>query len=286
MPHADLVIDPDRRALLDRVLARVRTGVLPALPALRAQVIHNDLTLDNLLMDAAGRVTGVIDFGDMTHTPLVLDVPATLQSLVRDRSDIFDVAGAFLSGYTSVVPLERDEGDLLGDLVLGRMAQTILISVWRTRRYPDNAYITAWEEPAWTLLHQLDEVGFEAAGRRLAVLAAAPARAAGGAPPDPGRRSSIGGAGCWAARLPPSAIAARSTSSAAAGHGCRPTGGPSSTPTTTCRWSGTPILGYPPPSAARRRRSTRIPDTCIPPWCSSRSGSAPACPKGWTPSCS
>ncbi len=185
MPHADLVIDPDRRALLDRVLARVRTGVLPALPALRAQVIHNDLTLDNLLMDAAGRVTGVIDFGDMTHTPLVLDVPATLQSLVRDRSDIFDVAGAFLSGYTSVVPLERDEGDLLGDLVLGRMAQTILISVWRTRRYPDNAYITAWEEPAWTLLHQLDEVGFEAAGRRLAVLAAAPAVGrTGGAPPD------------------------------------------------------------------------------------------------------
>ncbi len=185
MPHADLVVDPDRRALLDRVLERVRTRVLPALAGLRAQVIHNDLTLDNLLMDAAGRVTGVIDFGDMTHTALVLDVPATLQSLVRDRSDIFDVAAAFLSGFTSVVPLERDESELLGDLVLGRMAQTILISVWRTRRYPDNAYITAWEEPAWALLHQLDEVGFEAAGRHLAVLAAAPAVGrTGGAQPD------------------------------------------------------------------------------------------------------
>ncbi len=174
LPHADLVVDPQRRALLDRVLERVRTRVLPALPGLRAQVIHNDLTLDNLLLDDAGVITGAIDFGDMVHTALVLDVPATLQSLVRDRSDVFDVGAAFLAGYTSVVPLERDEGELLGDLLLGRMAQTILISVWRTRRYPDNAYITGWEEPAWALLRQLDAGGFEAAGRRLASMAAAP----------------------------------------------------------------------------------------------------------------
>jgi 4-aminobutyrate aminotransferase-like enzyme/Ser/Thr protein kinase RdoA (MazF antagonist) len=174
LPHADLVVDPERRALLDRVLERVRTRLLPALPGLRAQVIHNDLTLDNLLMDEGGGIAGIIDFGDMVHTPVVLDVPATLQSLVRDRSDIFDVAAAFLAGYTSIVPLERDECDLLGDLLLGRMAQTILISVWRTRRYPENAYITEWQEPAWELLHQLDAEGFEPAGRRLATLAAAP----------------------------------------------------------------------------------------------------------------
>jgi 4-aminobutyrate aminotransferase-like enzyme len=184
LAHADLVVDPERRALLDRVLARVTANVLPALPGLRSQVIHNDLTLDNLLLDDGNRISGVIDFGDMAHTPLVLDVPATLQSLVRDRSDIFDVAAAFLAGYTGVVPLERREGELLGDLLLGRMAQTILISVWRTRRYPDNAYITEWEEPSWTLLKQLDAEGFEAAGRRLVALAAAPAAGRGsGSPP-------------------------------------------------------------------------------------------------------
>ena len=35
----------------------------------------------------------------MAHTALVLDVPATLQSLVRGRTDLFDVAEAFLAGY-------------------------------------------------------------------------------------------------------------------------------------------------------------------------------------------
>ena len=73
--HAALLEDPDRRRQLDRVLARFVERALPAMPALRAQVIHNDITLDNLLLDAAGSVSGIIDFGDMTHTALVLDVP-------------------------------------------------------------------------------------------------------------------------------------------------------------------------------------------------------------------
>jgi 4-aminobutyrate aminotransferase-like enzyme len=165
-----LVEDAQRRALLARVLDRFATRVAPAFAGLRAQVIHNDATLDNLLL-TDGSVTGIIDFGDMAHTALVLDVPATLQSLVRDRDDIFEVAAAFLAGYASVLPLEEAEAELLGDLLAGRMAQTILISERRTRRYPDNAYIHGWSEPAWVLLEQLERVGFDAAGRRLAAAA-------------------------------------------------------------------------------------------------------------------
>ena len=167
-PNAELVTDGDRRKLLDRVIARFTDRVVPAFPILRSQVIHNDVTLDNLLVDDAGTVTGIIDFGDMAHTALVLDVPATLQSLFRERVDIFEVADAFLPGYASVLPFEEVEAELLGDLLAGRMAQTILISAERTRRYPDNAYIHGWSEPAWALLEQLDAVGFDDAGRRLA----------------------------------------------------------------------------------------------------------------------
>ena len=172
--HAELIDDPARRALLDRVLERFRGRVLPALPSLRSQVIHDDLTLDNVLLDDAGRVTGIVDFGDMSHTALIFDVPATLQSLVRDRTDLFAVCEPFLAGYASVSPLEEREVDLLGDLLAGRMAQTILISADRTRRYPDNAYIHGWSEPAWALLKQMDDIGFDEAARRLATIARAP----------------------------------------------------------------------------------------------------------------
>ena len=176
--HAGLIEDDERRALLDRVIERFTERVLPVFPSLRAQVIHNDVTLDNLLLDDGHRVTGIIDFGDMAHTALVLDVPATLQSLVRDRTDIFDVADAFLAGYASVIPLEEREAAQLGDLLAGRMAQTILISAFRTRQYPDNAYIHGWSEPAWALLEQLEAIGFGEAGDRLATIARAPIRTA------------------------------------------------------------------------------------------------------------
>ena len=178
--HAALVSDRRRRALLERVMGRFAERVVPALPTLRSQVIHNDLTLDNLLLDGAGAVSGIIDFGDMAHTALVLDIPATLQSLVRDRDDLFGVTEAFMAGWSSVQSLEPTEAALLGDLLAGRMAQTILISVDRTRRYPENAYIHGWSEPAWALLEQLEAIGFDAAGRRLAAIARAPVF--GGAP--------------------------------------------------------------------------------------------------------
>ena len=173
-PHASLIEDRGRRALLDRIVSRFGKRVLPVLPTLRSQVIHDDLTLDNLLLDDGHRVSGVIDFGDMSHTALVLDIPATLQSLVRGRTDVLEVADAFLAGYASVTPIEVEEAELLGDLLAGRMAQTILISAYRTRQYPDNAYIHGWSEPAWELLELLDGIGFDKAGRRLAEIARAP----------------------------------------------------------------------------------------------------------------
>ena len=105
--HAGLIEDGERRRAARSRPRALRASVLPALPGLRAQVIHNDVTLDNLLLDDGHRVTGIIDFGDMAHTALVLDIPATLQSLVRDRTDLFDVADAFLAGYASVIPLEE-----------------------------------------------------------------------------------------------------------------------------------------------------------------------------------
>jgi 4-aminobutyrate aminotransferase-like enzyme/Ser/Thr protein kinase RdoA (MazF antagonist) len=184
-----------RRELLGRVLGRFTSHVVPAFPSLRAQLIHNDVTLDNLLLDEGNRVSGIIDFGDMAHTALVLDVPATLQSLVRGRTDLFDVVEAFLAGYTSAAPLEDIEAALLGDLMAGRMAQTVLISAWRMPRHPENDYIRGWAEPAWELLEQMEAIGFDEVARRLAAIARAPIRR--GAPSDdllPRRHRVLGSA--------------------------------------------------------------------------------------------
>ena len=200
-PHLDAVTDPTRRSLVEAAFERYDRRVAPALPTLRSQVIHNDLTLDNLLLDG-DRVSAIVDFGDMAHTAMALDLPAMLQSVLRGRSDMFEAAATAIRGYVEVTPLEAEEADLLADLLAARMVQTVLISVWRIAQYPDNAYITGWLEPAYALLEQLEAAGWEESGRRLAQAAGSPMRVAGSpmrvpAVPTPelaGRRRVLGSA--------------------------------------------------------------------------------------------
>ena len=58
LPHIE---DDDARALVERVLDRFEERVAPVFDHLRAQVIHGDMTLDDVLLDERGSVTGVID---------------------------------------------------------------------------------------------------------------------------------------------------------------------------------------------------------------------------------
>ena len=59
----------------------------PVWPRLRAQVVHADLTVDNALTDESGLITGVVDFGDMSHSALITDLASVLDSLGAGRRD-------------------------------------------------------------------------------------------------------------------------------------------------------------------------------------------------------
>ena len=154
--------DPARRALVARTLDGFETRVQPKWGRLRAQVVHGDFNLDNLLLDARDGVAAILDFGDCCHTALAADVAVALASLLRGRplDDAFRVARIALDGFASRLPLEPPELELLGDLVAARLAAIVSISAWRTRRFPENAaYIEAWDEDSWRLLELFDELG-------------------------------------------------------------------------------------------------------------------------------
>jgi 4-aminobutyrate aminotransferase-like enzyme/Ser/Thr protein kinase RdoA (MazF antagonist) len=153
------IADPDRRELVSRAVDGFDERVLPAWPRLRAQVLHGDFNLDNLLLDERGRVAGILDFGDCCHTALAADVAVGLASFLRGRpvEDAFRIARVALDGYGSRLPLEQLELELLGDLVAARLAAIVSISAWRTRSFPENAaYIEAWDDDSWRLLELLD----------------------------------------------------------------------------------------------------------------------------------
>src|SRR5687768_3456252 len=160
-PLVDEIPDAAGRALAVRALKRYAATVTPAWPRLRAQVVHGDLSLDNVLVDERGHVTGVVDFGDVTWSALVVDVAVALASVTRGRTgdDLFRSARLVLDGVAAVAPLEPEERALLPALVGARLATIVTISAWRVRRYPENAaYIQAWDADSWAQLELLDSL--------------------------------------------------------------------------------------------------------------------------------
>jgi 4-aminobutyrate aminotransferase-like enzyme/Ser/Thr protein kinase RdoA (MazF antagonist) len=155
--RADRIERAGPRRLAGLALARFEASVLPRLPTLRAQVIHNDLSRDNTLLDPGGRrVVGVIDFGDLVHAPLVADLAVTLSEVLLDAPDPLGAARALVDGYAAIEPLREEERALLFDLVAARAALALAISAWRAGRHPENReYIAGDDELHAALLERL-----------------------------------------------------------------------------------------------------------------------------------
>jgi 4-aminobutyrate aminotransferase-like enzyme/Ser/Thr protein kinase RdoA (MazF antagonist) len=170
------IAEPERQALAARALDGYDERVLPRWERLRAQVVHGDYNLDNLLLDDDGAVAGILDFGDCCHTALAADVAVAVASFLRGRppEDAFRVARIALDGFSSRLRLEPLELELLGDLVSARLVAIVAISAWRSRRFPENAeYIEAWDDDSWQLLALLDDLGPERVAHELGARAPA-----------------------------------------------------------------------------------------------------------------
>ena len=128
------------RAAAVAVLARIVPRIDSQFAALPQQVVHNDLNPRNILTHA-GELSGIIDFGDLTHTAIIADVAvAAAENIPADCSAgggaaadaVRDVAGA----YHALVPLSAAELALLGPLVAARLVANVVVHEWHLQRNP------------------------------------------------------------------------------------------------------------------------------------------------------
>jgi hypothetical protein len=168
-PLVASIPDAGRRAIVERVLDRYEARVLPRWDYLSAQVVHGDFTLDNVLVDERGRVSGIADFGDLGFATRAGDLAIDLCSILRvGGEEPFRTARVAIDGYQSRIPLEDEVAEESELLVLARLAALVAISAWRVERYPENAeYIQSWDDESWALLEQFDELGFDRVAREL-----------------------------------------------------------------------------------------------------------------------
>ena len=160
------IADPQRRSLAEHALDRFERLAKPVLPRLRAQPIHNDLNIYNVLVDPADtdHIAGVLDFGDMVRAPLIDDLAVAASYQLGAGGDPLADIVPFVAAYHAVLPLQRAEIDLLFTLMTARLVMVVAISGWRATRYPDNAAYLLRNNPlSWARLTACEQLGNDAA---------------------------------------------------------------------------------------------------------------------------
>lgn len=149
MPHlaGTLQALPEQsvRAMVENAFTRFDWETAPCLAGLRRQVIHNDLTPHNTLVDPQDhdRVVGVIDFGDLVRTALVCDPAIAACYLMGDGDDAMALPRALVAAYHAERPLVRAEIELIPLLMEARHAMTVAITECHAAQRPEaRAYIT------------------------------------------------------------------------------------------------------------------------------------------------
>jgi len=123
------------------VLARIVPRIDSQFPRLRQQVVHNDLNPRNLLVSAAGEVSGIIDFGDMTFTAIIADVAVTAAEHIPEDctaggATAAQSVGDVANGYHEYLPLLLQERALLGTLVAARLIANVVVHEWHLQHNP------------------------------------------------------------------------------------------------------------------------------------------------------
>jgi len=109
--------DPSRRTMIERVLERYESQVVPQLPTLRKSVIYGDANDYNVLVNSPSapsrEVVSVIDFGDMHHGLVVAEPAVAAAYALLGKSEPLAAAAALVEGFHGVFPLEETELSVL-----------------------------------------------------------------------------------------------------------------------------------------------------------------------------
>jgi 4-aminobutyrate aminotransferase-like enzyme/Ser/Thr protein kinase RdoA (MazF antagonist) len=134
--------DQKLRARLQQASAEAWAAVEPLGAVLPVQVIHGDLTDDNVVVSdpLSAEPDGVIDLGDLNASWRVGELAITLSSLLHhDGVGLADAVVA-VGAYTAALPLESAELAALWPLVVLRGAVLVASAHGVLARDPGNAY--------------------------------------------------------------------------------------------------------------------------------------------------
>ena len=147
------------RSLVEYFETGFRQRVIAVETELRLAVIHNDANKGNVLVnEACNKPVGIIDFGDMVHSWLVVEPAIAATYAMLDQPEPMRNAQAILRGYHRTLPLTDVEIGVMFDLICMRLCMSVCICAYQRGLAPDNEYLSVDEKNAWDLLSKLRQI--------------------------------------------------------------------------------------------------------------------------------
>ncbi|HWQ36551.1 MAG TPA: aminotransferase class III-fold pyridoxal phosphate-dependent enzyme [Blastocatellia bacterium] len=157
--YLNYIAQPERRSIVERVLAQYETQVAPRLQSLRASVIYNDANDYNVIVSNddphTRQVVGLIDYGDALQSATICNLAIAAAYAMLGKADPLAAAAQVVAGYHAEFPLTEAELAALFPLICTRLAVSVTNSACQQQLEPANEYLVISEKPAWTLLEKL-----------------------------------------------------------------------------------------------------------------------------------
>lgn len=151
--YIDDIPDAHHRNIVRYFFQQYEEHVTPLLPSLRKQIIHGDVNEWNILTHD-DEVSGLIDFGDLSHSYLVNEIAIAITYVCYDKENPLEWVSPILTAYHAIFSLKAKEIKILYYLIAARLCTSVCNSAHARKTDPENSYATVSEQAAWSMLHK------------------------------------------------------------------------------------------------------------------------------------
>ena len=148
-------VPAERRSLVDAATAAAVAALAPLHERLPLQVVHGDLTDDNVVTERAAdgrpRITGVIDFGDVAVGWRVAELAVSCSAVFHHRPGSPLAVLPVIAAFDARVPLTDDEVAAIWPLLVLRGATLVVSGEQQVVIDPGNDYADGAREREWRM---------------------------------------------------------------------------------------------------------------------------------------
>jgi len=151
--YLEHIQDKKARSTVYFFFKQYEENVVAVLPQLRTSIIQNDANEWNVLVNR-DEVTGIIDFGDMTHSLLINELAIAITYSCYDKDNPLEWASVLIKSYHEILPLQERELEVLYYLIAARLCISVCNSAHARDNDLNNEYAFVSEKYAWQMIYR------------------------------------------------------------------------------------------------------------------------------------